>query len=169
MEESIYDLIPPAQFVPQRPAMHRSKFKGPLNETTLVYPMGIPKRANSHATFGFPEGFVAKDPSQFTRAHTGTAVLPDPSAPSKPKQKVKDATPKRTDKPLMNLASGKNFITANAVEAILSKPKPTKHELPYTMKPDFGAVPKYIETNKHKVAAEQAQVEEYLKMRDAPV
>jgi hypothetical protein len=169
MEESIYDLIPPAQFVPGRPTMHRSKFRGHLDEKSLVYPMGVPKRAKSHATFGFPEGHIAQDPHQFTRAHTGTAVLPAPEAPTKVKQKMKDSTPKRSDKPMMNLTSGKNFVTTNAIEALLSRPKPVQVDLPYTMKPNYGKVPKYLESNKKKVAAEKAHVEEYLKMRDAQV
>ena len=169
MEESIYDLIPPAQHVPERLPMHRSQHNGSLDRATLVYPMGVAKRGASHATLGRPEGCCAKDPRNFTRAHTGTSVLPPPAAPTTTKIKVKQATPTRVEKPLMNLASGKNFVTANAVEAILSKPKPVKHELPYTMKPEFGQVPTYLASNKAKVAAEQAQVEEYLKMRDAEV
>jgi hypothetical protein len=169
MSESIYDLIPPAQHVPERPAMHLSKFPGQLDRKALVYPMGVPKRQAAHATFGYPDGYIAKDPKQFTRAHTGTAVLPPPQRPTITKAKLKEATPKRNQKPTMNLTSGKNFVTANAVEAILSKPAPVTRELPYTMKPDFGQVPKYLETNKKKVAEEQAQVEEYLKMRDAEV
>ena len=169
MQESVYDLIPPAQFVPERPQRHTSKFPGKLQESTLVYPMGVPKCKDAHKTFGTPEGHAAKHPAQFTRAHTGTAVLPDATAPSRTRTKVKDATPTRHDKPAMNLASGKNFITANAVEAILSKPAPVRSEVPWTMKPDFGQVPKYLARNKAKVAAEQAQVEEYLRMRDAEV
>jgi hypothetical protein len=167
MNESIYDLIPPTQHVPQRPDMHHSKFSGRLDRSTLVYPMGVAKRQAAHATFGVPEGHTAKDPKQFTRAHTGTAVLPPPAPPSTTKAKVKQSTPKRTEKPVMNLTSGKNFVSANAVEAILSKPTPVRPELPYTMKPEYGQVPKYLETNKKKVAQEKEQVEEYLKMRDA--
>lgn len=168
-QESVYNLIPLAQFVPEKPPRHKSKYPGKLDEHALVYPMGVPKLRNSHKTFGVPEGHNSKHPSEFTRAHTGTAVLSDPKPPTHPKTKLKDNTPTRKDKPVMNLKSGKNFLTANAVEAILSHPKSVKQDLPYTMKPDFGKVPKYIARNKAKVATEQAQVEEYLRLRDSEV
>jgi hypothetical protein len=168
-QESVYNLIPPAQYVPERPTRHKSKYPGKLDEKTLVYPMGVPKIQKSHKTFGVPEGHAAKHPSEFTRAHAGTAVLSDPKPPTHQRMKLKDSTPTRNSKPVMNLKSGKNFVTANAVEAILSQAKPLKHDILYTMKPDFGKVPKYLARNKAKVVAEQAQVEEYLRLRDSEV
>lgn len=170
MEESVYALIPPAQYTPDRLPRHKSKFAtGQLNEKTLVYPMGIPKRAASHASFGLPNGESAKHPANFMRAHTGDPILPAPTAPTNRKHKLRDPTPTRHEKPLMNLKSDKNFVTTNAVEAILSKPMPVQQALPYTMRPAYGKVPGYLTANKLKIAAEQAHVEEYLKMKEAQV
>lgn len=169
MSESVYNLIPPEQPVPVRPRKHKSGHPGKLNEKTLVYPMGIPKRTDSKCTFGRPDGMSAVHPANFTRAHTGTATLPAPSPPSKEKTKLKAPTVTRKEKPLMNLYSGKNFITTNAVEAILSKPPTMQQELPYTMKKSYGKVPRYLQTNKQQVEAEKAQVAEYLRAQDTQV
>jgi hypothetical protein len=69
----------------------------------------------------------------------------------------------------MNLHSGKNFITQNAVEAILSKPPEQLEELPYTMKKTYGKLPQYLERNKQQVALEKEQVAEFLKAQDPQV
>lgn len=169
MGESVYNLIPPEQPVPVRPRRHKSCHPGKLDEKTLVYPMGVAKRAESKCTFGKPDGMVAQNPKDFTRAHTGTATLPSPGPPSREKNKLKAPTTTRKEKPLMNLHSGKNFITANAVEAILSKPPARQTELPCTMKKTYGKVPKYLQTNKKQVQAEKAQVAEYLRAQDIQV
>lgn len=120
--ESIYNLIPSEQAVPPRLVRHKSCFPGKLDEKTLVYPMGVPKQPISKRTFGRPDGVAAEHPKNFKKAHSGHATLPVPEKPSHTKDIRKGATPKRTEKPKMNLHSGKNFITTNAVEAILSKP-----------------------------------------------
>lgn len=169
MGESVYNLIPPEQPVPVRPRKHKSCHPGKLDERTLVYPMGVPKHADSKRTFGKPDGMCAQHPKDFTRAHTGTATLPAPSPPSKTKSKLKAHTTTRKEKPIMNLHSGKNFITTNAVEAILSKPPAMQTELPYTTKKTYGKVPNYLRTNKMQVEAEKAQVTEYLRAQDGQV
>ena len=63
----------------------------------------------------------------------------------------------------MGLVSKKNFVTSNAVEAILSKPKKTMQDpLQYTKKQDYGKVPNYLLRNKAKIEAEKAAVQRYL-------
>ena len=133
LEESIYALIPAAQCTPARPQRHKSSFSGALDEKTLVYPMGVPKRKNAHATLGLPNGMSSKHPANFTKSHQGEPILPPPAAPTNPKKAVKGPTPTRTEKPLMNLKSGKNFVTSNAVEVILSKPIHPPVDVPFTM------------------------------------
>jgi hypothetical protein len=44
--------------------------------------------------------------------------------PCQPKQRVKPPVPARYELPVMGLTSDRNYITSNAVGAILSKPKP---------------------------------------------
>ena len=58
-----------------------------------------------------------------------------------PKSKVKAPVP--LDKPVMGLVSGKNFVTANAVENILSQAKKVVTQEPLsTERVGFGKVPK---------------------------
>lgn len=131
--------------------------------------MGVAKQPSSKRTFGRPDGMVAEHPQNFKKAHSGHATLPAPQKPAHTRDVRKGSTPKRTEKPKMNLHSGKNFITTNAVEAILSKPPKEEVEKPYTMKRTFGKVPKYLTTNKAMVAMEKQQVAEFLKSQDPQV
>jgi hypothetical protein len=160
--ESVYNLIPSQQAVPPRLPRYKSCFPGKLDEKSLVYPMGVAKQPNSKRTFGRPDGIATEDPKHFKKAHSGHATLPPPAMPLQTRDARKGPTPKRTEKPKMNLHSGKNFITTNAVEAILSKPPKQEVEKPYTMKKTFGKVPKYLKGNKRMVALEKEQVAEFL-------
>jgi len=62
----------------------------------------------------------------------------------------------------MGLVSAKNFITANAVENILSQPK-KKHVEPMlsTAKADYGKVPKYLQSIKGQIQTEKEMIAEY--------
>lgn len=46
-----------------------------------------------------------------------------------------------SEKPVMGLKSGKNFVVTNAVENILSVPKAAKEDTRYVNKKDYGKVP----------------------------
>lgn len=92
------------------------------------------------------------------------------------KPKMKMDVPLRTEKPVMGLVSDKNFVTANAVEVILSKPKEGKGKssatsrtgedsMRYTQKSDYGKVPQYLTTIKSKIADEKAQIDEHIRMQ----
>lgn len=75
---------------------------------------------------------------------------------------VKASLPSKDDKPVMGLVSAKNFITANAVENILSKPKKKFQEpMDMTKKPDYGKVPKYLQTIKSQIHTEKEMIAEY--------
>lgn len=53
--------------------------------------------------------------------------------------------PDPKDKPIMNLVTSKNFIVANAVEAILAAPKKVpNNDMDFLNKEDFGKVPPYL-------------------------
>ena len=70
----------------------------------------------------------------------------------------------------MGLTSGKNFITSNAVEAILSKPgKVPQEPFQWTTRPGYGEVPMYLRRNKLTMMREKESFEEYVKMRSQPV
>lgn len=90
--------------------------------------MGVPKKAA--ATMGKPPGAIQPDPKTFMKSHTKDVRLPTPKAPSQPKSKRNPPVPKRDEKPTMGLVSSKNFITANAIEAILSQARNRPQEQP---------------------------------------
>ena len=92
------------------------------------------------------------------------------SAPSNSKTKLKPSVPSRNEVPAMGLTSGKNFITSNAVEAILSKPgKVPQEPFQWTTRPGYGEVPMYLRRNKLTMMREKESFEEYVKMRSQPV
>ena len=71
--------------------------------------------------------------------------------------------PAKTEKPVMGITSSKNFVTANAVEAILMVPKNTaKPELNYLEKEDYGQVPEYLKHVKEEVKRENEMIEQYI-------
>ncbi|KAK9829958.1 hypothetical protein WJX72_008869 [[Myrmecia] bisecta] len=163
LEESVYNLIPPAQQVPPKPALYHSKHHGVVDPKQ--YEMGV-KTIRKAATFGVPNGCNATSPDRFLQSHAKEPILPEPSKPTMTKMRIKDSVPKRSERPVMGLMSNKNFITCNAVETILAEPKGRKsQEFLYTQKPDFGKVPDYLQKNKSRIESEKAQVEAYLKLR----
>jgi hypothetical protein len=119
-EESIYNLIPTPQFRPEKPSLYRSQTDGRV--APGQFELGV-KTKKPHATFGKPNGASTNRPDTFTRAHGKEPVLPEPTKPTKSKEKTKPPVPKANEKPVMGLSSNKNYITANAVETILSKPQ----------------------------------------------
>lgn len=73
----------------------------------------------------------------------------------------------RDDKPIMGLKSAKNFVTANAVEAILAVPgtrAPAKNDPPqYRNKEDYGKVPRYLSQVKDEIERENMLIEEFVR------
>lgn len=78
----------------------------------------------------------------------------------------KGQVPPITDKPIMGITTSKNFVTANAVEAILQAPKrPPAKELNYMKKEDFGKVPSYLTQVKEEVKRENEMIDRYVKQQ----
>ena len=78
--------------------------------------------------------------------------------------KSKTALPDRRDRPVMGIKTSKNFITANAVEAILQVPKVVETgELNYMKKEDFGKVPSYLTQVKEEIKRENEMIDKYVK------
>ena len=64
----------------------------------------------------------------------------------------------------MGIKTSKNFITANAVEAILQVPKVGETgELNYMKKEDFGKVPSYLTLVKEEIKRENEMIDKYVK------
>lgn len=73
----------------------------------------------------------------------------------------KPHVPKKDEKPIHGLVSDKNFIVANAVEAILSAPVlPAQSQKDYLKKKNFGKVPNYISKIKNEIEDEYNLVRE---------
>ena len=157
--ESIYNLIPRPVEVPEKLPLYHSQHVGKVDPKNFV--LGVSKRP--HGTFGAPSGEYCPDPKKFLTKHSMEPILPDPAPVSKPKLRKKAPVPLRTERPVMGLVSSKNFITANAVETILSVPRKVNTEpVQYTKKSDYGKIPTYLAKNKAKIQAEKAAIEQYL-------
>ena len=82
--------------------------------------------------------------------------------PTRKKMTIKPSLPSKDDTPVMGLVSAKNFVTANAVENILSKPKKKFEEpMDMTKRPGYGEVPKYLQTIKSAINNEKEMIAEY--------
>merc|ERR1711988_1467170 len=80
---------------------------------------------------------------------------PEALAPKEVKDPLKPPVPRRSEKPIMNLVSSKNFVTANAVENILAAPKKVGVEVKdYLHKEDYGKVPTYLTKIKNDIQEE---------------
>ncbi len=76
----------------------------------------------------------------------------------------KPKIPDKRERPVMGIKTNKNFITANAVEAILQVPKVIENgELNYMKKEDFGKVPAYLDEVKEEIRRENEMIDKYVK------
>ncbi|CAM9571051.1 unnamed protein product, partial [Pylaiella littoralis] len=78
--------------------------------------------------------------------------------------RMKPPVPRREERPTMGLPCAKNFVTSNAVEAILSVPANRRRPpIDYLQKEDFGRVPEYLGLVQAEVRAENEMVEEFVR------
>mmetsp|Transcript_3587 Transcript_3587/g.4123 ORF Transcript_3587/g.4123 Transcript_3587/m.4123 type:complete len:174 (-) Transcript_3587:775-1296(-) len=165
-EESIYNLIPKEQYMPQKQKRYRSQYPANLAPTASTFGLKTTSKpvcanlsgkfnleggAHSHqaggATFGAAKGTLRADQTSFRKRGTGNPVLIAKKEVTKIQRagEKKAAVPKRDEKPIHGLVSDKNFIVANAVENILAAPKlPAPKENDMLKKKTYGRVPKYV-------------------------
>jgi len=199
--ESIYQLVPPPAPVKQRPRKYVSQHDPKLPPTASTFvPSGTTAGTVSNVsgdattkpvadlpgrTFGKPPGASAPDPSNRPQGKTAKVATlsevkksnPVLLQPSQLKAKLKPDVPKKADAPVMNLVSSKNFVVANAVEAILAVPrKGSDGDRDYLRKDDFGKTPKYlsrvkanIDDEKNYIANLMQQQEEAARARERPL
>jgi len=180
-EESIYNIIPPKKMEVEKPPMHRSSHAGTIPPTASTFGQAgtsHPMMTNiagdtqekivankSGRTFGKHPGSYQPDPQGFLKKGDKNQKVagltevkreqPHLLQPSTLKPKNKPGIPPKSDKPVMNLVSAKNFVVANAVETILAAPKKTSQaSKDYLHKEDYGKVPKYLENIKQDIDAE---------------
>lgn len=168
--ESIYNLVPREYIEPPKPPMHRSHHDpnqnltgstfGCHNSTRLPGAGVVDKREGS--LFG-PHKTLPPHKSTINRLKkTGVNTLSG-SGEFHYTDERKPGVPTRTERPVLGITSNKNYITANAVEAILMVPRnTTKQELNYLEKEDYGKVPEYLTHVKEEVRRENEMIEKYI-------
>ncbi|CCI43503.1 unnamed protein product [Albugo candida] len=177
-EECIYNLI--SAVVPQvvKPSRYLSKHDPLLQPTGTTFGLQGKTRvagANLGSNARLPPPKSAAGIGRETRKpdaksfikkgeRCNTLMLTD----SAPKQfaytgKRMPKVVKRDERPVMGLKSGKNYLTTNAVDAILAVPgtrAASKFEPPqYRNKQDYGQVPKYLSQVKDEIEWENQLIE----------
>jgi hypothetical protein len=114
---------------------------------------GAHSHASDAAHFGRPKGSGKKDPKEYAKKASGPLKFAAQQTFKIDRSERKAPVPKADEKPIMGLKSGKNFITANAVEVILQAPKTQAEPERYLNKKSYGKVPEYLQ--KIKVDVEQ--------------
>jgi hypothetical protein len=182
LEESIYNMLPPkVEPLPKMP-MHKSKFPGDMPPSASTFKtrscsvtnlVGAKEKEKTlghsesvgHSTFGLPPGSFHPNPKKILQKCSSCPkvmslkelkkVNPDALAPPKHAPSRMPPVPRITEKPIMNLVSSKNFVTANAVENILAAPKKVGVEVKdYLHKEDYGKVPTYLTKIKNDIQEE---------------
>lgn len=164
-EESIFRLLPQEKTVEKKKVMHKNAF----DQTKKV-----PYSTMSSTGGGFYGKSNGKtDPKHFLKKGTGTTVtasIKNARQHDVPEERVttprKLSTPSARERPLMGITSDKNFITANAVSAILSVPR--SHQKPsvdYLAKEDYGRVPGYLEHVKREISEENRMIDQFVQQQ----
>lgn len=191
--ESIYNIIPPKEVVHRRPPMYRSRHNGTIPPTASTFGQAqtshpvatnlsgeaqekvVPSK--SHRSQGKPPGTMKNDVDSFMKKNCKRGkvatlndvktVNPELLQPSQLKLKIKPDIPAIHDKPIMDLVTSKNFVVANAVEAILAAPrKVSAGAKDYIKKKDYGRVPKYLQHIKKDIDAEYEYIRHLQQQED---
>jgi hypothetical protein len=184
--ESIYSIIPPKEIAMEKPPMYRSRHTHKVHPTATTvggaqtsHPLSmniagcaddkvVPDK--SRRTFGTAPGALRNDPTDYMKKNAKTtkvktltevrAVQPNLLQPTELKPKLKPDVPKKTDMPVMNLVTSKNFVVANAVETILAAPKKVSQDAKdYLKKEDYGKVPNYLKHIKQDIDDEYEYIQ----------
>lgn len=187
MSESIYNLIPQQEQKAYKPRRYKSRhdpnqmptastFTG-TNNTSLVganvgaSQASMRRTKGKTAQLGKPLGQSKPNPTQYMKKRTQESGNQDIKPYVRPVQSRKAAVPKQDEAPVMGLQSTKNYVTANAVEAILAVPghraavKPQQPQ--YRNKVDYGKVPSYLKDVKDEISRENQMIQNYLQQQEA--
>jgi len=193
MQESIYNIIPPAEVKPEKPPMYRSKHSGTIPPTASSFGQAgtshpaatnlagdasekvVPDKATR--SMGKHPGSHQPDPQSFLKKNDKSMPVaslkdvkrdqPHLLQPSVLMVKNKPGIPKKDDTPIMNLVTSKNFVVANAVETILQAPKKSVQATKdYLHKEDYGKVPQYLHKIKGDIEAEYQYIQQLQDQED---
>lgn len=160
-DESIYNLIPKDQYVPEKGRRYKSKYPAKMAPTASTFGLATTSKSKSSnlngeydlnggshmhkangATFGGKQGAAKPDATLFKKKQSGQPILCEKKQVSKFNRNtsyVKPGVPKKDEKPIHGLVSDKNFIVANAVENILAAPKlPVTKDKDMLKKKNYG-------------------------------
>jgi hypothetical protein len=179
--ESVYKIIPPKVVHQEKPPKYRSKHHpskpataSTFHQMNTTHPL-VSNLAGDFAgkvvadkdvrTMGKAPGSNASTPRDYIRKASHNCAVatlaevkhksPESLQPTSLKPRMKGNVPSRSEPPVMSLVTTKNFIVANAVEAILAAPKKVAQpRKDYIKKEDYGTVPKYLAHVKDDVQAE---------------
>jgi hypothetical protein len=188
--ESIYNLVPREYVEPPKAPMHRSHHDPTQNLTGSTFGCRGSTRLPGAGVVDKREGSLfgphktlppyKSTTNRLTKSGTNTL---SGSGEFHFNGERKPAVPSRTEKPVLGITSNKNYITANAVEAILMGkfvnatlsslrltlfflslvPRNTnKQELNYLEKEDYGQIPEYLTHVKEEVRRENDMIERYI-------
>ena len=139
-EESIYNLLPSKNILPEKERMYHSKYPAWIAPTastfilqntsypgvantggSLRYPRGAHPIYGNWRSMGLPKGGYKINPEKFYRKNHQYKILPPPVEKVKSNNEVKKpALINSKEKPIMGLKSQKNYVTANAIDNITS-------------------------------------------------
>lgn len=177
--ENILQLVPEPKEEFRKPKMYKSMYNPKMPPTGSTFlktrapagaavGMDIPIAGKQRGrSFGTALGHCRPDPTNYLKkgAKSKQAAAMKKEFRRK-KENVKPKVPSQKDTPVMGLQSTKNYVTANAVEAILAVPgnrTRVKEQQPqYRHKVDFGRVPAYLTDVKAEIERENEMIEEYL-------
>lgn len=156
---------------------YESKFKEMVREE-------VKQVKKDHRTMGFAKEPVPK-PNEYLKAHEKEFKLPEKSSQSTGKEESNQTrrppVPHQVnDRPLLGIKTNKNFISQNAIDAIMAVPKKPERNMVdtrrgdkfnldpsgmypvYIKKRDFGSVPNYIIARKEESVRAKEEYEAYM-------
>jgi len=176
MSESIYNLIPREYREPQKKKMHRSSHDPNMKISGSTFgchgstrlPGAGEVKMKEGAYYGPPKGELAlstQKTAQYKRM-TAENSLTKSADWRESYRHIKPSLPDKSDRPVVGITTNKNFVTANAVEAILMEPRQPKPGQPnYLLKEDYGKVPDYLALVKEEVRRENDMIDRYVRER----
>jgi len=177
-QQCIFNLIPQPEKTVRKERMYRSRHNPKaavigstfgVHGTTRLVGAGQSNtrqitRKPKTGGMGKPLGMCKPDPSNFLRGGKSKTALGEPKPFSRTGAR-KAGIPKANERPVVGLQSTKNYVTANAVEAILAVPGSrarVSNQAPrYRNKVDYGRVPAYLSDVKDEINKENEMIEQY--------
>jgi hypothetical protein len=173
-EESIYSLVPHIPEAPPKGRMHRSKFDPNAPPSYSTFPKkeqsagnrdgsGAMLYAGRSGAMGHDVG-PDVDPKRFLKSHSAARdTLPRPQEFHRPLvAPPRTGVPTRDDKPVMGLMTDKDFVHANAVDAMHTTARhrnQARQDDPLARK-DFGQAPGYLTRMKDQIDGEKTMLAE---------